>query len=68
MQVTALPVSDSARDVLSTLMENDQRVDIEKAKDGEVFIVSHNGKFSTWTPLKGDDWEVLLPSYSPAPT
>lgn len=67
MEVTALPVSDSARTVLSTLMENDQRVDIEKAKDGEVFIVSHNGKFSAWTPLKGEDWEVILPSAKPVP-
>lgn len=68
MQVTAQPVSDSAKALFSTLMENDQRVDIERAKDGEVFIVSHNGKYSTWTPLEGDDWRVFLPSYKPIPT
>jgi hypothetical protein len=68
MEVTALPRSDNAKTILSTLMENDQCVDIERAKDGEVYIVSHNGKFSAWTPLKGDDWEIILPSVKLAQT
>lgn len=62
MEVTAVPVSEEAKTIFSSLMDSDNRVDLEKAKDGEVFIVSHNGKFNTWTPLEGSDWEVILPS------
>lgn len=62
MQVTAVPVSEDAKTIFTSLMESDDRVDLEMAKDGEVFIVSHNRKFNTWTPLKGSDWEVVLPS------
>jgi hypothetical protein len=62
MQVTALPISEDAKSIFIGLMDSDNRVDLEMAKDGEVFIVSHNRKFNTWTPLNGSDWEVILPS------
>ena len=62
MEVKANPVSEDAKAIFSSLMSSDNRVDISMAKDGEVFIVSNNGKFSTWTPLNGNDWTIILPS------
>ncbi len=62
MQVQVVPVSDNAKDIFNGLMEKNDKVDLEQAKDGWVLIASRNRQYSVWTPLDGDDWKVVLPS------
>ena len=65
MQVQVIPVSDNAKTILYSLMEKNDQVDLEQAKDGEVLIASKNRQYSVWTPLNGQDWKVILPSVTP---
>jgi len=65
MQVQVVPVSDNARTIFYSLMEKNDQVDLEQAKDGEVLIASKNRQYSVWTPLDGQDWKVILPNITP---
>ena len=61
MQVQVIPVSDNARTIFNGLMAKSDFVYVEQAKDGEILFSSSNRQYSTWTPLDGDDWKVILP-------
>jgi hypothetical protein len=61
VQVQVIPKSDNARAIFNDLMAKSDQAYVEQAKDGEILFSSINKQYSTWTPLDGEDWKVILP-------